>query len=96
MKIKHFAGYGYVNARKIAKDTSNGRTVLVVEVTGEHEWGLIRENDHSLVKNWLVDRFDKTVKDMAWYSLDYTVINDSMPDEDRAIYTFVYPSKEER
>ena len=46
MKIKHFAGYGTVNAKKISSTTTTdcyGRklTTLVVEVWGNHERGLV-------------------------------------------------------
>lgn len=44
MKIKHFAGYGSVNAVKLSKknitDTfGNEKVELVVKVSGNHEWG---------------------------------------------------------
>lgn len=59
MKIKHFAGYGSVNARKISevKVTTNIKRV-VIKVIGNHERGLYR-NDHYDVFHWLVTRFCK-------------------------------------
>lgn len=60
MKIKHWAGYGSVTARKVSyKDN-----VLVVEVKGNHERGLVREYK-SDVFDWLVKRFDKMHNDYA-------------------------------
>lgn len=56
MKIKHFQGYGYVKAKKIK---SNGCT-LHVKVSGDHEWGIINEDEYDLF-NWLVKRFDKSI-----------------------------------
>ena len=59
MRIKHWQGYGTVNAVKSKMQrTQNGR-VLTVTVSGNHEWGLVR-NDKSDIFNWLVKRFDKT------------------------------------
>lgn len=54
MKIKHWQGYGTVNAKKL----SSSADVLVVEVWGNHEWGIAR-NDVYDVCNWLVTKFDK-------------------------------------
>jgi hypothetical protein len=72
MRIKHFAGYGCVNATKVRKDkNANGDTVLVVRVSGNHEWGLLRGDVYDL-KQWIVDRFDKAAKDLPWYAIDYS------------------------
>ena len=91
MKIKHFAGYGCVNARKIAKDTTDGKTTLVIEVIGDHECGIVRDDGIDL-KRWLVDRFDKSVTEMPWYKMYYSITKDySYYDADRAVYTFTYP-----
>ena len=63
MKIRHFAGYGSVNAVKV-KDSS---CTLHVKVTGNHEWGLVRDDEYDLF-NWLVKKFDKGVTDyMAFH-----------------------------
>lgn len=61
MKIKHFAGYGTVNATKI-KDTNH---TLHIRVEGDHECG-VKRNDLYDVFNWLVKRFDKQFKDMSF------------------------------
>ena len=66
MKIKHWAGYGCVSARK-AKD-SNPFT-LHIHVEGDHERGLIREDEYDLYY-WLVRRFDKDVPGyIDWHKL---------------------------
>lgn len=70
MKIKHWQGYGCVNAKKISKD----KNTLVVEVSGTHEYGLSRDDKYD-VFNWLVKRFDKSRK-------DYMEIQDIDIDED--------------
>ena len=62
MKIKHWAGYGCVNARKI----NDGAAKLHVRVEGDHERGVKRDIwDAPLLCNWLVKRFDKSVTDTA-------------------------------
>lgn len=58
MKIKHFQGYGIVNAKKVSKKVKEGVATLIIEVWGNHEWGIER-NDVYDVFNWLVKRFDK-------------------------------------
>lgn len=69
MKIKHFMGYGCVNAKKV----SCTKNELVVHVWGCHEYGVVR-NDRYDIFNWLVKRFDKSRK-------DYTEIVDVDIDE---------------
>ena len=59
MRIKHFAGYGTVNATKLYNHKlSNTTKRLVIKVSGNHEYGLYR-NDIYDVYNWLVKRFAK-------------------------------------
>ena len=65
MKIKHWQGYGCVKATKV-KDNN---CTLHIRVEGNHEWGLYRDDLYDLY-NWLVKRFDKSIKDsMEWHSL---------------------------
>ena len=74
MKIKHFAGYGTVNAEKIKMERAgNGCTFLHIRVTGNHEQGLRRSDEHDLY-NWLVKRFDKSLKDFVDFHKRYPVI----------------------
>lgn len=53
MRIKHWQGYGTINAFRI-KDK---RTSLHVQVRGNHEYGI--ECPTHLVFDWLVRKFDK-------------------------------------
>ena len=63
MKIKHWQGYGTVEAKKI-KDNS---CTLHIRVSGNHEWGIERNDDYDLF-NWLVKRFDKSQDDYrSWW-----------------------------
>lgn len=59
MKIKHWQGYGTVDAIKI-KDRLDGCD-LHIKVKGNHEWGLVREDRYDIY-NWLVKRFDKSIE----------------------------------
>ena len=58
MKIKHFAGYGCVLARKCKDSTPS---MLHIKVEGNHEQGLYRNDTYDLYY-WLVRRFDKNVQ----------------------------------
>lgn len=61
MKIKHWQGYGTVNAVKEGRLVHDGWVILNIKVTGDHEWGLVRDDEYDLI-NWLVKRFDKSFK----------------------------------
>ena len=75
MKIKHFSGYGSVNAKKLSvKNTTftDNRyyeepcKVMLVQVSGLHEHGLDRDDkwlNEDIAFRWLLSKFDKTVKD---------------------------------
>lgn len=64
MRIKHWAGYGTV----IAKRIPNASCTLHVHVEGDHERGLRRDDEYDLF-NWLVRRFDRSITDYAeWHS----------------------------
>lgn len=72
MKIKHFAGYGTVTARKI----KNGSCTLHVRVEGNHECGLERDAwDTYGLYEWLVKRFDRSVKDAVSWSKSHPIID---------------------
>lgn len=84
MRIKHFMGYGSVNAKVVEKglktDVANGllRKYLKINVWGNHEYGLVREDKYD-INNWLV-------KKVAKVDIDYRQIEDidwnSIPDID--------------
>ena len=61
MKIKHWQGYGIVNAVKVKRKDFT----LCVKVSGNHEWGLRRDDLYDLF-NWLVKRFDKDWADKTY------------------------------
>lgn len=64
MRIRHFSGYGTVTATKCKDSTPS---MLHIRVQGNHEQGVVREDDYDLY-NWLVKRFDKSVVDyLEWH-----------------------------
>ena len=64
MRIKHFFGYGCVNAKTIKKVKCDGNLEKrYVEVTGNHERGLSSTYMTNYdVYNWLVKRMFKDIK----------------------------------
>jgi hypothetical protein len=59
MKVKHWQGYGSVEVKKISKKkitTMYGekKTELVLQVKGNHEWGLVRDDVYD-VRRWMED-----------------------------------------
>ena len=97
MKIKHFVGYGTVNATKlnnivIYKSLTETIKRVTIKVTGNHEWGLYR-NDTYDIYNWIVKRFCKDCNDYRniiniGICLDYELINNI--DTKICIYTIDY------
>lgn len=80
MKLKHFQGYGSVEAKKVSKTTTTHHsginvTTLVIEVKGNHEYG-IEVNDESTVWRWLVKRFDKGVGEVYDYVVNVVTDDD--------------------
>lgn len=55
MKIKHYMGYGLVNAKLIEMD----QTTIVINVWGNHECGLDRSEDSYDINQWLVKKVAK-------------------------------------
>jgi len=91
MKLKHWAGYGCINARKVKSE----KDLLVVEVRGEHECGLVRDDKYD-VFNWLVKRFDKKHTDyMDILDMDITLDSIVKPEnysgyEDICTYSILF------
>ena len=93
MKIKHFTGYGSINATKLYNTKIGEKTKrLVIKVSGNHECGLVRR-DYYDVFNCLVKRFDKNCTD--YKNIDHIIINSDYEninniDTEIAIYTIDY------
>lgn len=86
MRIKHWQGYGCVNAKRTAKRANRDGTVsMEITVTGMHECGLER-NDVYDVHRWLLSKF---AKDCASYR-DVRSLAIESPDDETAVYRIVY------
>lgn len=97
MRIKHYQGYGSVNAKVIRKKTNVSfhkigykETMLVINVYGNHECGLDVSNDYYEVNKWLV-------KKVARVDIDYrkiTYVNcmyiDNIDNQEAIQYTIYY------
>ena len=91
MRIKHWQGYGTVSAKKL-KDSN---CTLHIQVVGNHEWGIRRDDIYDLY-NWLVKRFDRSVPDVCHWAREAnvfikegsTIINGL--DTDTCDYYFTY------
>ena len=93
MKIKHFAGYGSVQAKKVSKtNIDENKVKLVVEVKGNHECGLVRKDIYD-VRRWLFNRFEKNFNGNDW-EISMTIkddyVNENGIDVEVATYTFIY------
>lgn len=64
MKLKHWQGYGRVDAKLVSKDN----TKVVIEVKGNHEYGL-ETNDKYTIKNWLLNKFYRNLENVSAYDL---------------------------
>lgn len=75
MKIKHFAGYGSVNAKKIALFKRNNTTTLIIDVSGDHEKGLRPYIIEDSIK-WIAARFYSYILNIPTYKIyiDYEYI----------------------
>lgn len=62
MKVKHWQGYGTVNMKKISQNTKNGIKTIVVQVSGNHEWGLKRNDVYDVYK-WICSKMAKDCKE---------------------------------
>lgn len=61
MRIKHWQGYGLVDAKKVSKHTNkDGVVTMTIKVSGSHEWGLRRDDTYDCYY-WLLSKFDKKV-----------------------------------
>lgn len=93
MRIKHFAGYGSVQARKVSKtNLSDNKTKLVIEVKGNHEWGLVRDDIYD-VRRWLFNKFEKNFNGDDYdisMSIEDGYVRENNIDIEVATYTFIY------
>lgn len=89
MKIKHWQGYGLLDAKKMP---NNGAT-LHIRVSGNHEWGIHNEDEYDLF-NWLIRKFDKSIPDYpTWHRMRpiIDVADGWNVETDYCDYYFTYP-----
>lgn len=97
MRVKHFMGYGSVEVKKISKKPiingyGENKTELVLQVKGNHEWGLVRDDIYD-VRSWIFNKFEKNFKgdDYSIYmDIQSDYIEENGIDVEVATYTFVY------
>lgn len=79
-KLKHWQGYGSVDAKKLAEyPTGNMKKKTVIQVTGLHEYGIVRQDPYD-VHRWL----GKYIPDCSGYNRisDLTVHESTVKDKD--------------
>ncbi|MBO5435316.1 hypothetical protein J6A31_05825 [bacterium] len=96
MKIKHWQGYGCVSARKLSeKKLSETTAILKIEVKGNHECGIER-NDTYDVFRWLLNdgkRFTKdckTYRDIYKLNITTDIVMENGQSVDIAYYEIYY------
>lgn len=90
MRMKHWTGYGCINAKLISKKTENNMTTLVIHVSGNHECGIERNDKYDVAK-YLIIRFDKDFPNYrSIVSMKLSTGYDSKKGEDTCDYTIVY------
>ena len=97
MRVKHFAGYGSVDVKKVLKKRitdkwGDEKTMLVLRVKGNHEWGLVRRDIYD-VRKWIFNRFEKNFYGNDWdieMDIEYDYVREKGIDVEVATYTFIY------
>lgn len=92
MKVKHWQGYGCVNMKKLKTSINGNKKTIVVEVTGNHERG-VKRNDIYDIFYWICKRFAKDCKEYCdiidiQFQDGYKKINNL--DTEYCIYTITY------
>ena len=97
MRVKHFAGYGSVEVKKVSKkpfinEHGENKTKMVLRVKGNHERGLVLYDTFD-AKKWLFDKFEKNFT-KSEYDIYMDIKDDYIEegglDVEVADYTFVY------
>ena len=91
MRIKHWQGYGCINAKVVGRELNarTGAEVIKIEVSGNHEWGLTWHwKDTYRVGEWLGKVGKFTSDQVVDYESEECPINKIGEGYvDRAIYT---------
>lgn len=95
MKLKHWQGYGSINARKISETVNGNIATLKIELKGNHEYGLSRDDKYDIF-NWLLNGGKRFAKACSSYrdiiSIDITedYVRENNEIIDTALYTITY------
>ena len=77
MRIKHWQGYGHIDATKIEKKSRDGRTFIAIKLKGNHEYGLHRDDTYDIAR-WLLPKFAKEFKngEKSYRDIEYMQLTD--------------------
>lgn len=92
MRIKHFAGYGSVNAKVVERRMSTLTPIrmIKIQVWGNHECGLDRSDDKYDVNQWLLKKVAKVdIDSRNIQEIKFEYIQD-IEGQEAAEYTITY------
>ena len=93
MKIKHWAGYGTVNAKKFFEESYGSTHYVTVGITGDHECGLDRPfYDPYCIEKWL-KRFLKGGKLITYNVIDHGYIRIDNKNTEHIVIQLVFDQK---
>ena len=84
MKIKHYAGYGTVEATKVSERKLDGERFIRIKVKGNHEYG-IHLDDIYEIAHWLLPKFSKEFKDgqKSYWDIKFMQLTDGYEKDDK-------------
>lgn len=97
MKVKHWQGYGLVEVTKKSKSKftdlwGDKKNKMVLQVKGNHEWGLVRDDIYD-VRKWIFNKFEKNYNGSD-YNIEMSIKDDYVTENGHSVevatYTFVY------
>ena len=88
MKVKHWQGYGSVDMKVISRKQVANIKTIVVRVSGNHEWGLVRDDEYDIY-HWICSRFAKDCKSYVDI-IDTHIQSDYTKDVETCDYTIIY------
>lgn len=94
MKLRHWQGYGTIEAKRLSKTQKDGLTTMHICVSGNHEYGLARHDEYD-VANWLIKRFDRSFSDYrSIVGMQITECSENGIDVCHYVVTYKTPVKE--
>ena len=92
MKIKHWQGYGSVNAKVVERrlSTLTQLRMVKIRVWGNHEYGLDRSDDYYDVNQWLLKKVAKVdIDSRNIQEIKFEYVQD-IDGQEAAEYTITY------